>query len=187
MTSVIPPAYTQYPQFDELCSCGRIAITQQEFEDREQQLLNEDNSLKETRKKILKEMGISMICCLRDYTNYPKHFICDVGNNALTNITSEHTNNVFTNNKMGNRLDFVGEEFLPLTRNKWGFDPNNYCGMIHRLTLSDVEKIGTIKVITPGTESQPAQFCNFSVGSSDNIQAFPLKFRSTINPPNNFR
>lgn len=186
--SVIPPAYTQYPQFDELCSCGRrIAVTQRAFEEREQQLLAEGYSLKETRKKILKEFGITMICCLRDYTNFPKHFICDVGNSAFTNITSEMTSNNFTNNKMGNRLDFVGEEFLPLTRNKWGFDPNSYCLSLHRMTLSDVEKIGTVKVITSGTESQPAQFCNFSTGNHGNIQSFPLVFRSTIEPPNNFR
>lgn len=174
----VPPIHKQYAQFDRICTCGRsFGFFQREFEKRERELRSTGMSLSDTRKQICKEMGIIKLCCLREVTNYPMAFILDCGVNAYTNTTYSDRNE---NIKMGNLPNFVGEEFLPATRNVWGFDPNNYCAMIMSESTSDLEKFGLLMNLN---NTENLQFCNFY---SEKTMSFPIVFRSNIKPPENF-
>lgn len=174
----VPPIHKQYAQFDKICTCGRrFGFFQREFEKREKELVSSGLNYSDARKQIFKEMGITKICCLSEVTTYHLAFILDCGVNAYTDVTyPDKTENI----KMGNVPNFVGEEFLPATRNVWGFDPNNYCYSILAESTSDLEKFG-LSMNLSNTEN--LQFCNFY---SHKTVSYPIVFRSNIKPPENF-
>lgn len=175
--SSVPLTHTQYAQFDERCTCGRrFAILQRDFIKREKELLSEGLSLSETRLKIMEEMKIYMLCCREKVTTYSMQFIFDTGYNAGVITTDNSGGNL----KMGNTPNFVGEEFLPATRNRWGFNPNDYCSMIMEENKSPSERLGIYFV---NSQQLPLTFYNLA---SKTTTSYPINFRSNISPPNNF-
>lgn len=175
----VPPIYRQYPQFKFRCTCGRrLGFFQRAFEKMERELINEGKTVSESRIEIFKRLGITTVCCIHEMTNYPLPFICDVGYGSYSDITGIKNIDQPCNIKRGNDLTFVGEEFLPATRNVWGFDPNRYCRIIEEKSNSIHSRLGLSM-----REDVKLQFCNFQ---SAETKHFPIVFRSSILPPNNF-
>ena len=175
-----PPAYCQWVQLDEHCSCGlRKAVHQRKFENSEQKYLLQGLPLDVARIKAIKELGHLKLCCLRDLTYFPTVFICDATTNALTDITANRGSAIQKNNRIGNDQGVIGWEFLPVTNGNLGFNMSNYCQKLFSITQSSLDKIGLNRGNASSGDKKPCQFSNFYISRS---QDYPLEDPSTPFP-----
>jgi len=181
--SSVPPAYFQWVQFDEFCSCGlRKAVFQRNFETYLTEFLESGLSLSDARIQTIKKIGQLKLCCLRDFTNPAANFINDSTSNALVDITTNKETAIQKNVRTGNNSGVIGWEFLPTTNNVVGFDMNSYCQKLSHISQSSYDKIGLNKNSSHNSDKLPAQFSNFSVTRS---QDYPINKPVTPFPTDN--
>uniref|UniRef100_A0A6C0BD84 Uncharacterized protein n=1 Tax=viral metagenome TaxID=1070528 RepID=A0A6C0BD84_9ZZZZ len=167
-----PPAYYQWTQFDEFCSCSlRKGVYQREYEEVLNKYLQEGNSVSDSRIEAIKNLSHLKLCCLRDLTLPPSNFICCSTTNALTDITINRGTAIQKNVRKGNDMNHVGWEFLPLTKGHIGFNMNNYCTKISQVSQPSFDKIGLNGNRSVSVEKLPPKFSNFFISRS---QDYPL-------------
>lgn len=113
------------------------------------------------------DMGFTRDCCLLSLTTYPFLTVNDIeGIDAFVDYTKdsfigktddgddEGNIQISENNYIPYVIpDYVGAEFYPFTKGKFGFDPENYCKHLYELTLRTstrylpFDQIGTIPTI----------------------------------------
>lgn len=151
----IPPAYYQWPQFEKYCSCGkRKAVHQRKFIEKTKENLNKGIDLENSRIEAIKSLGIESVCCLRDVTLFSKEFICDTTLNAYVDLTINKNGKINGNLRSGNHGTQIGWEFLPKTKGNLGFNQDEYCLMLSKMSLSSFDKIAILR--KDGTSSQRA-------------------------------
>ena len=161
--SLVPPTFYKWAQFDEFCSCGnRIAILQRDFEKEEKELLDQGISLQDARIIIIKKIGYTKICCLRDLTYFPKNLICDTFTNASIDITIDKGKPVKENLRVSNNGQ-VGWEFNPKTRGVLGFDQNNYCKKLSLLSRSNYNKVSILRRDGSSSIKESTQFPGYKI------------------------
>lgn len=177
MISEVPPTFYKWAQFDEFCSCGnRIAVLQRDFEKQEQELLGQGYSLKDARIEILKKIGYTKICCLRDLTYFPKNLICDSYTNASIDITINNGKPVKENFRCGNNPGNIGWEFNPKTKGVLGFDQNSYCVKLSLLSRSNYNKLAILRRDGSSSIKQPAQFPGYKIVEKEDLPCTKSEF-----------
>jgi len=175
-----PPAYFQWVQLDEFCSCGlRKAVHQREFEELEQEFLAKGFPCNIARIHAIKKLNHLKLCCLRDLTYFPTNFICDSTTNALTDITVKKDSEIQKNIRIGNDQKHIGWEFLPKQNGNLGFNMDTYCQQLFSITQSSFDKCGLNKNSSVSSNKRPAQFSNFYIARR---QDYPLELPSTPFP-----
>lgn len=180
--SAIPPSYYKWAQIDEICSCGeRGAVYQRKFEILINQNLSTGLSLQDSRIEALKILGKKRTCCLREFTLFPKNFICSATKNSFVDITRNNTSVIDENMRGGNNSHEVGWEFLPKTNNVHGFNLDNYCLKLSRLSTTPYKKIHSRHDEIEQEMRTIAQFPNYITSKAKN----QLIVNCNINPLSN--
>lgn len=166
----VPPAYYQWPQFSKYCSCGkRKAVFQRNFINKTKENLEKGLNLEDSRIEAIKSLGIESICCLRDVTLFSKDFICDTTLNAYVDLTINKNGKINGNFRSGNHGSQIGWEFLPKTKGNSGFNQDEYCLMLSKISLSSFDKIAILR--KDGSSSQRAipVFPGYTIVKSENM------------------
>lgn len=175
-----PLPYYQVAQFDEFCTCGqRIAVYQREYEELEQEFLKQGYDISESRIRVLKKLGRTKLCCLKDFTFFPQNFICDSTKNALVDTTTNKGTAIQKNTRAGNASTQVGWEFNPKKQGEFGFNLNNYSLKLWSISRPSCDEIGLNRTSGNIPEKMPVQFANFI---PTRTQDYPLEEPGTAFP-----